>query len=121
MAKGDTAGLSSLISSGTLTKFADDPSSLSSPAALEQGRSLVSNLFGSSDLTQLISTVAEKTGVSSSVINSILPIAASLLGGLLSKRTSEGHNLTDVVDQVASVGHGGVVEAVKSLAAKMFG
>ena len=121
LGEGGTSGLSDLISGGTLTKFADNPSSLATPAALEQGKSLVSKIFGSTDLTNLVSTVAEKAGVSSSVVTSILPIAATLLGGLLSKSTSGGSSLTDVVDQVASAGHSGIVDTVKSMAAKVFG
>ena len=121
LARGDTSGLSDLISGGTLTKFADNPSSLATPEALEQGKSLVSKIFGSEDLTNVISKVAEKAGVSSNVVTSILPVAATLLGGLLSKSSSAGGNLTDVIDQVASAGHSGIVDAVKGLAAKMFG
>jgi hypothetical protein len=121
LARGDSSGLSDLISGGTLTAFADNPSSLATPAALEQGKSLVSKILGSGDLTNLVSMVAEKAGVNSSVITSILPIAATLLGGLLSKHTSAGGNLTDVLDQVVSAGHGGVLGVVKSLAAKVLG
>jgi hypothetical protein len=49
------------------------------------------------------------------------PLRATLLGGLLSKSTSPGGNLSEAIDQVASAGHSGVVDAVKGLAAKMFG
>jgi hypothetical protein len=121
LGQGDASGLSNLISGGNLTQFADNPASLATPAALEQGKSLVSKIFGSSDLTNMVSTVAEKAGVSSSVVTSILPIAATLLGSLLSKSTSGGSNLTDVVDQVASAGHGGILDTVKNMAAKVFG
>jgi hypothetical protein len=121
LGEGGTAGLSNLISGGTLTQFADNPSSLATPAALEQGKSLVSNIFGGADVSHLVSTVAEKVGVSSNVVNSILPIAATLLGGLLSKSTSTGTSLTDAVNQVASAGHSGILDSVKNLAAKVFG
>jgi hypothetical protein len=121
LAHGDTSGLSNLISGGSLTKFADNPSSLATPEALEQGKSLVSKIFGSEDLTSVVSKVAEKAGVSGNIVTSILPIAATLLGGLLSKSSSAGGNLTDVIDQVAGAGHSGIVDAVKGLAAKMFG
>jgi hypothetical protein len=120
LGQGNTSGLLSLIGGGNLTRFADNPSSLATPAAVEQGKSLVSAIFGSADLTNLVSTVAEKVGVSSSVVTSILPIAATLLGGLLSKSTSGGSSLTDVLDQVAGAGHSGILDAVKSLAAKLF-
>ena len=118
---GNTSGLLDLIGGGNLTRFADNPSSLATPAALEQGKSLVSSIFGNADLTHMVSTVAEKVGVSSSIVNSILPIAATLLGGLLSKSTSAGSSLTDAVDQVASAGHTGILDTVKNLAAKVFG
>ena len=121
LGQGDGSGLSNLISGGNLTQFADNPSSLATPAALEQGKSLVSSIFGNADLTHMVSTVAEKVGVSSSIVNSILPIAATLLGGLLSKSTSAGSSLTDAVDQVASAGHTGILDTVKNLAAKVFG
>ena len=121
LGEGDSSGLSNLISSGTLTKFADNPSSLTTPEALEQGKSLVSKIFGSADLTDMVSKVAEKAGVSSSVVTSIMPIAATLLGGLLSKSTTGGSSLTAALDQVASAGHTGILDSVKNLAAKVFG
>jgi hypothetical protein len=120
LGQGDSSGLLGLIGGGNLTKFADNPSSLATPGALEQGKSLVSSIFGSADLTHFVSTVAEKAGVSSSVVTSMLPIAATLLGGLLSKSTTGGSSLTDAVDQVASAGHSGILGAVKSIAAKVF-
>jgi hypothetical protein len=118
---GDTSGLSDLIGGGSLTKFADNPSSLATPEAVEQGKSLVSKVFGSGDLTNVVSMVAEKAGVSSNIVTSILPVAATLLGGFLSKNATAGGNLTDVLDQVATAGHTGILGAVKGLAAKMFG
>jgi hypothetical protein len=121
LGEGDSSGLSNLINSGTLTKFADNPSSLADPAALEQGKSLVSKIFDSADLTNLVSTVAEKAGVSSSVVTSILPVAATFLGGVVSKSATGGSSVTDVLDQVASAGHSGILDTVKNLAAKVFG
>jgi hypothetical protein len=121
LGEGGSSGLSDLISGGTLTNFADNPSSLATPAALEQGKSLLGKIFGSSDLTNVVSTAAEKAGVSSSVVTSILPIAATLLGSLLSKSTSGGSSLTDAVNAVASAGHTGILDTVKNLAEKVFG
>jgi len=121
LASGDSSSLSQLISGGGLTKFADDPSSLGTPAAVDQGKSLLSQIFGSQDLSNLAGMVGEKAGVSSSVITSLLPIAATLLGGFLSKSSSAGGNITDVLGQLATGGHSGLVDTVKSLAAKIFG
>ena len=80
LAHGDTSGLSNLISGGSLTKFADNPSSLATPEALEQGKSLVSKIFGSEDLTSVVSKVAEKADISSNVVSSILPVAGNTPG-----------------------------------------
>jgi hypothetical protein len=121
LGEGGASGLQDLISGGSLTKFADSPSLLSSPAALEMGKSLVGKIFGSQDLTSMVSGVAQKAGVSSSVVSSILPIAATLLGSVLSKSTSGGGSLTDAVSQVASAGNTGILGTVKNLAEKVFG
>lgn len=122
LASGQASGLSDLIAGGTLSKFADDPASLGSPAALQQGTSLLSSIFGSGDLSNLASMVGEKSGVSSSIISSLLPIAATLLGGFLSKSTAGGQgNLVDTLGDLSNVGQEGILGAVKSLAAKLFG
>jgi hypothetical protein len=121
LASGDGSGLSKLIGDGSLTKFADNPSTLTTPAAIDQGKSLLGQIFGSQDLTGLISSVAEKAGVSSGIVTSLLPIATSLLGGILAKHSAGGGNVNEMVDQLESAGHSGILSAVKGLAAKLFG
>ena len=121
LASGDTPGLSKLISDGSLTRFAEDPSTLSTPAAADQGKSLLSQIFGSQDLSGIITKVAEKAGVDGSIVTKLLPIAASILGGILSRHSAGGGNITEVVDQIESAGHSGILGAVKELAAKLFG
>jgi hypothetical protein len=51
----------------------------------------------------------------------MLPIAATLLGGSIAKNVAQGGNLTDVVGQFADAGQGGILGAVKGLAAKVLG
>jgi hypothetical protein len=111
--------LSNLISGGSLTQFADNPAALATPAALAQGNSILGQIFGGSDLSNIASTVAQKVGISSGVITAMLPIAATLLGGLLSKSTAGGKgNLTEVVDALAG-GHHGLMDAIKGFASKV--
>ena len=62
----------------------------------------------------MASTVAEKTGVSGTIISSMLPIRATLLGGLLAKSTTAGDNLTDVVGQIANQGPSGLLGTLKT-------
>lgn len=100
---------------------ADQAPSLAGPAALELGTSLVSKILGSGDLTKVASTVAEKTGVSGTIISNMLPIRATLLGGVLAKSTAAGNNLTDVVGQIANEGPGRLLGTLKNVTRKMTG
>lgn len=112
--------LSNLASSGSLSKFADNPASLASPAALTQGNSILHQVFDDGDLTNIATTIAQKVGISSSVVTDMLPIATALLGGLLAKGTAGGHgDLTEILGAIA--GGGGVRGAVKGFASKVLG
>jgi hypothetical protein len=122
LATGGPTALSDLISSGNLSKFATDPASLGTSAALDQGRSLLNQIFGNGDLSSIASAVAEKAGISSSVVTQMLPIAATILGAFLSKSAAGGQDeMTKNLSAIAGAGHSGVLSAVKSLAAKVFG
>jgi hypothetical protein len=119
LASGSGSEISDLLSGGSFTRFAENPSSLATPAALEQGKSLVNRIFGSGDLTSLVSVVAEKSGISTSVVSNMLPIAATLLGTFIAKNTTAGNKLTDVVGQFANAGHSGVLSTLKGLISKV--
>jgi hypothetical protein len=120
LASGGGAALTDLISGGTLTKFADNPASLATPGALTLGNSILSQIFGSGDLSNIASTVAHKVGISDGVITTMLPIVTTLLGGLLSKSMAGGKgNLTEIVGALAGAGHSGVLDAIKGFASKV--
>jgi hypothetical protein len=121
MESSDASEITKLINSGNLTQFADNPASLATPAALDQGKTLLSKIFGFGDTSNLVSMVAEKVGLSSGLIRTMLPLGATLLGGFLSKKAAAGDSLTDTVGQLASVGHRGLMDAVKGLASRMLG
>ena len=54
---GGGPALSNLASSGSLSRFADNPASLASPAALTQGNSILHQIFGDGDLTNIATTM----------------------------------------------------------------
>jgi hypothetical protein len=118
---GSGSSITSLINSGTLTQYADNPASLGTPAALEQGKSLLSGIFGSGDTSDLVSMVAERVGLSSGLIRTMLPIGATLLGSFLSKKAASGGNVSDTLGHLANVGHSGLLDAVKGLASRVLG
>jgi hypothetical protein len=116
------AALSSLISGGSLSKFADNPASLVTAGALTQGNSMLNQVFGGAALTKMAATVAKKVGINSSVITAMLPTVTALLGGLLYKSTADGqHNLTEIVDALASSGHSSAMDGIKGFASKVVG
>jgi hypothetical protein len=121
LADGGSPALSNLLCGGTLTKFAEDPAAVTTAAGAEQGKSLLSSIFGSQDLTKLTSHIGEKTGLSGTVIGNMLPMVTTLLAGVLSKQAggSDG-NLTTCLATLANE-HQGILGAVKSMFAKMTG
>lgn len=122
LATSGPAALSDLIGGGNLGKFAADPASLGTPAALDQGKSLLKQIFGNQDLSSIASAVAEKVGLRNSVVTGMLPIAATILGAFLAKNAASGQNdLTKKLGAIAGAGHSGVLSAVRDLAAKVFG
>lgn len=116
--EGKPSDLSKLILGGALSGFADNPASLATPGALEQGKSLLNMIFGGGDLSKITSMAADKSGVSSSVMSNMLPIIMTLLGGFLSKNVAGGNtSLTDVLTSLT--GGGGILGTLKGLAAKL--
>lgn len=118
--EGAPSDLSKLLTGGSLSGFLDNPSSLTSPGAIEQGKSLLNMIFGGGDLSKLTSSAAEKTGISSSIVTNMLPVIMTVLAGFLSKKVSAGDSsLNDVLG--ALTGGGGILGALKGLAHKITG
>ena len=112
-------GITSLLTSDKMAQFADNPSSLESPAATDTGNKLVTQILGSDGASKIISTVAEKCGVGSDTVGKMLPIVATFLSSYLAKHNASGGDLTETLGQLSQ--QSGVMGAVKSLASKMFG
>jgi hypothetical protein len=111
-----------LISGTSFQQFVNDPTTLSSPAAVEQGKSLLGQIFGGGPdaLSDITNKAAEGAGLGGSVVRSMLPVVASLLMGFISKSAAaEPNNTMDLVNTLA--GGGGIVGALKGLASKVFG
>ena len=122
--EGGTGGLTDLLTSGSFSKYADDPAAATSPAAAQDGQNVLGSLFGgagSSSLTNLISSVAGKSGVGSGAIQSILPVIASLFMGFLSKQAASG-GIGQVTETLGTLSgdHAGIFGALKTAAGKIF-
>jgi hypothetical protein len=122
LGSGDAIALSTVISNRNLVKFVNDPTSLGTTPALDQGNSLLKQIFANGDLGNVPTLVAEKAGISSSIVTRMLPIVATLLVAYLAKNAnSEQGDLEERLDEVASAGHGGILSAVKGLSEKVLG
>jgi hypothetical protein len=116
-------GVLDMITNGSLTKYADNPAALSSPEAAQQGESILDSVFGGggSALSNIASVVAGKTGVSSQLIQTMLPVLASLVMGFLSKQTAgDRTKLTHTLDAISGE-HAGFLGSLKTAAGKIFG
>ena len=119
---GDGAtGLMNMITGNTFQQFATNPASLGSPAAVEQGKSMLSQIFGGSEaVSEVANKAAEKTGLGGSIISSMLPVVASLVIGHISKKAAGDSN--SAMEMIGSfAGAEGIVGTLKGLAAKVFG
>ncbi len=122
-AGGPSAGtLTSLISGGSLSGFLDNPQELTSPAAVDTGNSLLSQIFGGGSLGNLTSMIGEKTGISPDTIAKMLPVVMTLVGAFLSKNAA-GNKDADLTNMLGALSGDstGIMGAVKGLAAKIFG
>jgi hypothetical protein len=116
-------GLLDMLKGSTLNQYADNPASLATPEAAQQGQSILSSLFGgsSSAISNIVSTVAGKSGVSSGIIQNMLPVLASLVMGFLAKRTAgDPSKVTQTLDAISGE-HAGFLSSLKTAAGKLFG
>jgi len=122
LASSSGGGLADLLTSGSLSRYAEDPAALTTPAATEQGQGILNQIFGANPLTNLISGIAEKSGVSSGIVQTMLPTIVTLVMGLLSKKVAGGDSteLTNVLGSLTG-DHSGVFGSLKAAAHKIFG
>lgn len=115
------AGLTSLLTGGALNQFADNPASLATPAAAQQGEGILSQLFGSGDgVGSLVSSLAGSTGIGGSILQKMLPVVATMAMGFISKNIAgDPTKLTGLLG--ALTGGGGILGALKGAAGKLFG
>lgn len=87
-------GLGSLLgalSQGNHARYLDDLSALSNPGTRSDGNAILGHLLGSKETSREVAAkVGATTGLDPSIIRQMLPLAATLLMGYLSKQQSSG-------------------------------
>ena len=85
------SGLDSLVSaltSGTHHEYLDNPNRLNDPAAIADGNGILKHVLGSKETSrEIASRAAAQTGVSVDIMKRMLPLAAALMMGAMSRNT----------------------------------
>ena len=120
-------GLDSLI--GALTKnknqqYIDNPELLGQSQAVDNGNSILGHILGSKDVSrQVASQAAEETGLDASILKKLLPMAATVLMGSMSKQNQEkpvNQNPGLLESLLDSNGDGSMLDDVLGMAGKLF-
>ncbi len=86
---GDPDQLQSLVgelSQGRARQVLDNPEELERDETLQEGNAILGKVFGSKDVSRNVATrVAEQAGTSPDIVKQLLPLAATLLMGVLGK------------------------------------
>ena len=101
-------GLESLLGAlgkGNHQRYVDDPNTLTEPDSILDGNKILGHLLGSKDASrQVASQVASSTGVGSSIIKKLLPMAATMLMGAMSKGAQSNGMLDMLAGAVSGSG-----------------
>ena len=87
-----SAGLGDIwraLESGNHQKYVEDPAYLRRPETATEGNSILGHIFGSKEVSRnVVDRASQETGIGSSILKQLLPYAASMVMGALSKNMS---------------------------------
>ncbi len=87
--KNGMGALMAALTKGGHRRYVDNPASATEPEAIADGNNILGHVFGSKDVSrQVAGEAAEQTGISAETLKKMLPMAATLAMGALSKKTS---------------------------------
>lgn len=90
----EPGGLESLIdalSGGQHSHYLDDPSSLGRPETIADGNAILGHILGTKDASRAVAAqAAGRTGIDSALLKQLLPIAATMVMGAMSKKQLGG-------------------------------
>ena len=89
ISQGGLENLLGALTKGQHQRYLDDPSTLNSEGAREDGNGILAHILGSKDVSrQVAATASARTGISDSILKQMLPTVAALAMGALSKQTA---------------------------------
>jgi hypothetical protein len=106
------AGLVSALSRGNHAAYLDNPSRLTDPSTRDDGNAILGHVLGSKDVSRAVAARAsQQTGIGTDVLKKMLPLAAALAMGALSRQTRGGS--TSATDPGAA--GGGILSMLEPL------
>jgi hypothetical protein len=82
--------LAAALASGRHQQYIDNPSTLGNQAAVDHGNEILGHVLGGKDASRDVAEQASaQTGLSTDVLKQLLPLAASAMMGVLSKRATQ--------------------------------
>lgn len=98
----DDSGLETLLGllqGGQQERYLDNEKELEKPEAIDDGNAILAQLLGNKDNSRaMAASVASEVGISDSIVKKILPQAAALVMGSMSKQTQSGGALENLFD-----------------------
>lgn len=118
-------GLESLLgdlSNSKNEQYVDQPERLAEPQAVDNGNAILGHLLGSKETSrQVAEQAASNTGIDSGILKQMLPLAASMFMGSLSKETNAQSSQQGFLQgMLDSDNDGSVLDNVAGLAGKLF-
>lgn len=87
--EGGVDALASALQRGHHSQYLDNPELLTQESTTEEGNSILGHIFGSKDVSRAVaSRAAEQTGIGSDILKKLLPVAATMVMGSLSKQAA---------------------------------
>jgi hypothetical protein len=85
---GGVDALSAALAQGNHGRYLETPSTLGETTSLADGNGILSHVFGSKDVSrQVAARASSQTGIDPAILKKMLPIAAALMMGTLSRQT----------------------------------
>jgi len=89
ISQGGLGGLLGALMNGGHQRYLEDPSTLSSPEARDDGNGILGHILGSKDVSRQVAAEAStQTGISEYILKQMLPVVASLAMGAMSRHAT---------------------------------
>lgn len=124
VAQGGLESLLGALGKNKSQQYIDQPELLGQQQSIDNGNSILGHILGSKDVSrQVAQQASQQTGIDSSILKKMLPMAASVLMGSLGKQNQQqpmAKNPSMLESLLDSDGDGSMVDDLMGMAGKLF-